>query len=710
ELPGGIKEIGIGVFEGCIKLQEITGFINLNITVIPENTFRGCIALKKIELPSGLISIGDYAFAGQEGQPMTLESISFGDDSKLQSIGNHAFYYCENITSIEITNNITIIGDNAFGKCSNLETLIYNAKNNESFASNAFSECPVKSMTIGKDVEVVPSELKQLTNINTIYYNAVNAEISISAETLSSIFAEFKNLTSFIIGETVKTIADYFLKNCVSIESLELPSSIESIGKGALHGCTGLKEIKGFGNLGITALPDSIFHGCTALESIELPGGIKEIGIGVFEGCISLKEVKGFVNLNITVIPDYTFHGCIALEQIELPRDLTSIGNYAFAGKDEPMALKSISFDNNSQLQSIGKYAFYYCENITSIKITNNITIIGAGAFANCTGLAEIYSFSSTPATCDGNEVFKGIPETCVLYVPAGMEKEYGEYSSSYSDTWNVLPKVRTFHKLGIAMEENSDVENNIEGYGYTTYYNGKYTYTLPAGMKAAVVKSSVSDFSDEIVPTMCWQYDGDNEENAVIPANTAVIIYGDVNDYMLMVDYDETATNADKYGVISSKGNVQESNFLYGCWDTSELYSDDTYTEGVTYAYADNGGKTVEGYLFYKLGFESESDGVCSNIGFYWAEDEGKPFNIAVKEVWLALPSSTGATKYLGFNYNADEDIAITDPDQSAINAIFSDQSTGDDRIYNLGGQRVNNMNQRGIYIVNGKKVAKTR
>ncbi|MCD8291436.1 MAG: leucine-rich repeat domain-containing protein, partial [Prevotella sp.] len=224
-LPSGIKEIGIGAFKGCINLESVEGFGSLNITAIPDSTFHGCVALEKIEIPSGVTSIGNFAF-----------------------------YYCENITTIEITNNITIIGDNAFGNCSKLTTLEYNAKKIESLSENAFSGCPITSMTIGEKVEFVPMELNQLTNITTIYYNAVSADIAISAETLQSLFSYFKNLTNFIIGETVKTIVDYVLKNCVSIESIELPGSITSIGKGAFHGCTGLKEIKGFGNLGITAL------------------------------------------------------------------------------------------------------------------------------------------------------------------------------------------------------------------------------------------------------------------------------------------------------------------------------------------------------------------------------------------------------------------------------------------------------------------------
>ncbi|MCD8287198.1 MAG: hypothetical protein LUD50_08250, partial [Clostridia bacterium] len=310
-----------------------------------------------------------------------------------------------------------------------------------------------------------------------------------------------------------------------------------------------------------------------------------------------------------------------------------------------------------------------------------------------------IYSLTPTPAACDGDEVFNGVPDDCVLYVPAGAETDYGEYSSSYTYTWNSFKKIRTFHTLDISIVEADTVNNHISGYGYTTYYNGKYAYTLPTGMKA----TTITNLNDNGIPTLGWEYDGDDTKKAVIPANTAVVIYGNIDNYMLMVDYDETATNTDKYGVISSDGIVPDVNFLHGCWDTSELYTDNTYTEGVTYAYDENGDKTVDGYVFYILNFSLVINGVYGNIGFYWAATDGKPFAIEAKKAWLAIPGRSASSEYFGIAYGED---SLTSGIRSIDTNAYGQSAVNDDRIYNLSGQRVSNMSRGNIYIVNGKKV----
>ena len=41
-------------------------------------------------------------------------------------------------------------------------------------------------------------------------------------------------------------------------------------------------------------------------------------------------------------------------------------------------------------MTSIGRGAFYYCTNLTSITIGKNVTRIGDSAFYNCTGLTSV--------------------------------------------------------------------------------------------------------------------------------------------------------------------------------------------------------------------------------------------------------------------------------------------------------------------------------
>ncbi len=408
---------------------------------------------------------------------------------------------------------------------------------------------------------------------------------------------------------------------------------------------------------------------------------------------------------------------------MEIPSSVTSIGSYAFAYCEY---LSSLTFDENSQLSSIGDRAFrdcsslnevkgfdkltkltnldislfYECTSLESFVIPKCVETIDKWAFYGCTGLKEIYSLNATPAKCNDNYIFDYVPSDCVLYVPAGAEKNYGDYSSSYSDDWSSLSTVRTFHLLDVVAKADAGVEGNEDGYGYMTYYNGEYTYTLPEGMTATTV-SGVDDDGNLI---MDWEYNGDDPDKAEVPANTAVVIYGKVDEFMAMVDYtDDTST---KYGTIAD-GTAPETNWLHGVWSTDDLYSDNNYTS-VVFAYDDNNEKTVDNYLFYTLNYDSidEETGVYKDIGFYWSAEDGGPFTLAAKKAWLAIPTDTAnEAKFTAFLFGENGETTGI----KAINNTSSDDArTGDGYIYNLAGQRVNNASQRGIYIINGKKVVK--
>lgn len=69
------------------------------------------------EIPVGVITIGDYAFAATA----YLESIIIPDS--VTSIGQEAFYSCHNLTNITIPNSVTSIGDHAFAACDSLVSI-----------------------------------------------------------------------------------------------------------------------------------------------------------------------------------------------------------------------------------------------------------------------------------------------------------------------------------------------------------------------------------------------------------------------------------------------------------------------------------------------------------------------------------------------------------------------------------------------------------
>ena len=74
--------------------------------------------LQKVEIGSGVTSIGTYAFQ----YCYSLSSVTIPNG--VTSIGNNAFQYCYSLSSVIIPNGVTSIGNNAFRSCSSLSSVI----------------------------------------------------------------------------------------------------------------------------------------------------------------------------------------------------------------------------------------------------------------------------------------------------------------------------------------------------------------------------------------------------------------------------------------------------------------------------------------------------------------------------------------------------------------------------------------------------------
>ena len=97
----------------------------------------------------------------------------------------------------------------------------------------------------------------------------------------------------------------------------------------------------------------------------------------------SFNELEYFTGL--TSINDYAFYGCNNLTSVTLPHGVTSIGNSAFYNCS---GLTSVTIGNS--MTSIGDSAFNHCTSLTSVTIGNSVTSIGSYAFGSCSGLTSV--------------------------------------------------------------------------------------------------------------------------------------------------------------------------------------------------------------------------------------------------------------------------------------------------------------------------------
>lgn len=195
----------------------------------------------------------------------------------------------------------------------------------------------------------------------------------------------------------VVAIAEKAFQNCMSLEKVTVPASVESIGQNAFCGCISLETISfAKGNLksmgrevfkesgikhivlpeGITELPWLAFSGCKKLTNIVLPTTLKAIGCSAFSGCSSLREIKLPDSLKELMLNCF---GQSGIERLKIPSNIVVIPNM-FCGLCSN--LKEVELSPNTM--KIEESAFLGCSTLKEIALPEKLMIIESLAFIFC--------------------------------------------------------------------------------------------------------------------------------------------------------------------------------------------------------------------------------------------------------------------------------------------------------------------------------------
>ncbi len=113
-VPDGVEVVGKYAFDNCKNLKTV--IIPEGVTEIADSAFCYCEQLVAIKIPATVIKIDKFAFY----HCSNLLSVSFAENSQLNSIGARAFADCEKLADINIPYQVKFIGDGAFNNCINL--------------------------------------------------------------------------------------------------------------------------------------------------------------------------------------------------------------------------------------------------------------------------------------------------------------------------------------------------------------------------------------------------------------------------------------------------------------------------------------------------------------------------------------------------------------------------------------------------------------
>lgn len=175
---------------------------------------------------------------------------SYQIPSNVLSIGDSAFFGCNNLTTISIPDSVTHIYDGAFSNCENLVDVIV-GNNVSVIDSYAFSHCKkLKSVSIPDSV-------------TRIGYGA---------------FRGCKNLVDIVLPSQISIIAADTFYDCRSLTSVVIPASVTMISEDAFYGCISLQKINFKGTkMKATSLFSKVDTANTAIKQIVCVDGVIEL-------------------------------------------------------------------------------------------------------------------------------------------------------------------------------------------------------------------------------------------------------------------------------------------------------------------------------------------------------------------------------------------------------------------------------------------------
>ena len=483
-IPNSVTFIGGGAFSSCSGLASIT--IPNSVTSIGDNAFNGCYFQTESFVNNTTLTSSNY-WGATLCDEETSDGLLIKDNSvigcrpwatsvtipnSVTSIGDKAFYDCSGLTSVTIGNSVTSIGESAFSGCCGL-TSITIPNSVTSIGYYAFENCSsLTSITIPESVTGIgrnalegtawyknqPDGLVYAGKVAYKYKGTMpeGTEIVIKHGTLSiydMAFCGCSGLTSVTIPNSVTSIGDDAFYGCYGLTSVTIPNSVTSIGYGAFRSCSGLTSVI-IGN-GVTSIGDDAFSGCYGLTSVTIPESVTSIGSQAFQSCSGLTSV--IIGNGVTSIGDDAFSYCRGLTSVTIPSSVTSIGSYAFHGCS---GLTSVTIPNS--VTSIGNYAFSHCSGLTSVTIGNSVTSIGTSAFYGCSNLTSVKVNANTPPSIPSASTFSN-HANATLIVPAGCKAAY-----QAADYWKEFKNIIEFIYGDVNSDEEVDVLDVVDIVRYT--------------------------------------------------------------------------------------------------------------------------------------------------------------------------------------------------------------------------------------------------
>ncbi|MBR5697300.1 MAG: leucine-rich repeat protein [Prevotella sp.] len=377
----------------CVQHWDLDGDGKLQIDEAALVTSLGSVFSSNVSITSfnelqyftGLTAIGNSAFT----YCTQLTSIVIPEN--VQTIGTSAFDGCTQLPKIDIPASVTSIGQYAFRNTPRLKTVTVNWTTPISVTADAFPNRANQGLYVpaGKKAAYQAADVwKEFMWIREagetppfiVFEDPKVEEICLAnwdtdgdgylqmdeAAAVTSLGNKFKNSEIATFDELIYftglivTGAQSF-RGCTNLRSIVLPSGLSTISGQTFYGCTSLASVEI--PTSVTAIQGSAFSGCTGLKRIDIPSSVESIGGSAFNGCTNLEEVTVHWTTPITGVDETAFPDR-ASQLLNVPAGTKAAYRAANVWKDFLMdygiAVKGVdvSFKNNTDILGDGKVSY----------------------------------------------------------------------------------------------------------------------------------------------------------------------------------------------------------------------------------------------------------------------------------------------------------------------------------------------------------------
>ena len=416
----------------------------------------------EVEVTYGTNSGNSYS-----GDVIVPKSVSYSNKTyTVSTIGNFAFRWCENLTSITLPNSIKTIGSSSFAgskKCKSINI----PEGVVTIKDGAFADC------IGLTSLVIP---KSTTSIDDFAFDGCGCNLeSISVHANNSYYDSRSNCNAIIRKSDMKLI--------LGCKNSTIPDGVKKIGRWA-------------------------FIRCIELKSIIFPSSLNEIGESAFDGCIGLTSLS--IPSSVSNIHENAFYDCGSIETISVHSNNTyydsrSNCNAIIKKSDNSLIRGCNNTEIPNNVVTIGFGAFSGCTDMNSITLPNSILSIKNYAFSGCSKLSLVSSEIDNPFDISEN-VFSNIASHATLQVPNGTKSLYQAFSGWTKNFKDIIEKARTVTFSikatgnGSATYSGTLIKNSTQSFTVNEGISATISFTPDTGYKIKSLKLNMADVTASVV------------------------------------------------------------------------------------------------------------------------------------------------------------------------------------------------------------------